>query len=89
MTCSACNWPEGGDWFLQPDGKVIITAAPFIDFFTKPVDLGAVGGGMFGFGILLDRNPGASQVTLVPEPSTALLVASGLAALAVGRRRLH
>ena len=51
----------------------------------RPLALGALGalGGL----LLLVGAPGHFLVRLVPEPSTVLLLASGLAALAVGRRR--
>ena len=44
--------------------------------YVNQADLGSVAGLLF-----------SATITAVPEPSTALLLASGLAALAVGRRR--
>jgi hypothetical protein len=79
----------GGDWILESNGDLVITAQPKVDFQFILRDLGSVGGGQFGFGIFVEVEPFASAVTLIPEPSTASLLALGLVGLAARRRRLR
>jgi hypothetical protein len=84
--CAGCDWPDGGDWFLGTDGRVDITSPGGVELPRFRRDLGYVGGGMFGFGFVVEAVPRAAVVTLVPEPATALLFAMGLVGLRVVRR---
>jgi formylglycine-generating enzyme required for sulfatase activity len=55
-------------------------------WFNAAIDTGASAQGQ-GSPLADDNNNIGFRVAMIPEPSTALLLASGLAALAVGRRR--